>query len=99
MNQASVGSLDLVARFREVRQASLSHCRSLSIEDHSLQAEAFTSPPKWHLAHTTWFFETFVLVPFLNGYEPKNPRYEMLFNSYYNGIGAVSYTHLRAHET
>jgi ergothioneine biosynthesis protein EgtB len=59
----------------------------LSIEDHSLQAEAFTSPPKWHLAHTTWFFETFILVPFLNGYEPENPRYEMLFNSYYNGIG------------
>ena len=87
MNQASVGSLDLVARFREVRQASLSHCRSLSIEDHSLQAEAFTSPPKWHLAHTTWFFETFILVPFLNGYQPENPRYEMLFNSYYNGIG------------
>ena len=89
MNQASVGSLDLVARFREVRQASLSHCRSLSIEDHSLQAEAFTSPPKWHLAHTTWFFETFILVPFLNGYEPENPRYEMLFNSYYNGIGEL----------
>lgn len=87
MNQASVGSLDLVARFREVRQSSLSHCRSLSIEDHSLQAEAFTSPPKWHLAHTTWFFETFILVPFLNGYEPEDPRYEMLFNSYYNGIG------------
>jgi ergothioneine biosynthesis protein EgtB len=65
----------------------MSHCRSLSIEDHSLQAEAFTSPPKWHLAHTTWFFETFILVPFLNGYEPENPRYEMLFNSYYNGIG------------
>ena len=87
MNQASVGSLELVARFREVRQASLSHCRPLSIEDHSLQAEAFTSPPKWHLAHTTWFFETFILVPFLNGYEPENPAYEMLFNSYYNGIG------------
>ena len=89
MNQASVGSLELVARFREVRQASLSHCRSLSIEDHSLQAEAFTSPPKWHLAHTTWFFETFILVPFLNDYEPENPRYEMLFNSYYNGIGEL----------
>jgi ergothioneine biosynthesis protein EgtB len=45
------------------------------------------SPPKWHLAHTTWFFETFVLKAFVAGYRPFHPRYEYLFNSYYNGVG------------
>ncbi len=46
------------------------------------------SPPKWHLAHTTWFFETFLLKPFVTGYQPFHPRFEYLFNSYYNGVGA-----------
>ncbi|MDZ7668358.1 MAG: SUMF1/EgtB/PvdO family nonheme iron enzyme [Gammaproteobacteria bacterium] len=45
------------------------------------------SPPKWHLAHTTWFFETFLLKPFPAGYRPFDERYEYLFNSYYNGVG------------
>ena len=45
------------------------------------------SPPKWHMAHTTWFFETFVLKPFLPGYQPFNDQFEYLFNSYYNGVG------------
>ncbi len=45
------------------------------------------SPPKWHLAHTTWFFETFVLKPFVAGYRPVNDQFEHLFNSYYNGVG------------
>ena len=48
---------------------------------------ADTSPPKWHLAHTTWFFETFVLREYLDGYRAFNPAFEVLFNSYYNGIG------------
>lgn len=56
-------------------------------EDFGLQAEAFTSPPKWHLAHTSWFFETFLLKPFLENYQPLNEQYQMLFNSYYNGVG------------
>ena len=47
----------------------------------------FASPPKWHLAHTSWFFETFLLKPFLPGYETPHPLYEELFNSYYNGVG------------
>lgn len=46
------------------------------------------SPPKWHLAHTTWFFETFLLKPFVPGYQPFHERFEYLFNSYYNGVGA-----------
>jgi ergothioneine biosynthesis protein EgtB len=57
------------------------------VEDCSLQGEVFASPPKWHLAHTSWFFETFLLKPFLAGYETPNALYEELFNSYYNGVG------------
>ncbi len=59
----------------------------MQIEDHALQAEVFTSPPKWHLAHTTWFFETFILKPHLATYREFNPQFTLLFNSYYNGIG------------
>ena len=77
----------LLQRFRDTRAQSLAFCEPLAIEDYGLQAEAFTSPPKWHLAHTTWFFETFLLKPFLAGYQSPEPQYEVLFNSYYNGIG------------
>ena len=62
-------------------------CAPLAAEDVNLQAAVFASPPKWHLAHTTWFFETFLLKPFLDGYRPAPALYEVLFNSYYNGIG------------
>ena len=74
--------------YRATRAQSLDFCAPLEVEDYGLQAEAFTSPPKWHLAHTTWFFETFLLKPWLDGYETPEPRYEVLFNSYYKGIGA-----------
>jgi len=73
--------------YRDTRAQSLAFCAPLDNEDYALQAEAFVSPPKWHLAHTTWFFETFLLKPFLEAYASPDPRYEMLFNSYYNGIG------------
>jgi ergothioneine biosynthesis protein EgtB len=78
----------LHSRFLQVRQQSLQACEPLQIEDYGLQAEAFTSPPKWHLAHTSWFFETFLLKPFLSGYQTPDERYEFLFNSYYNGVGS-----------
>ncbi len=74
--------------YRHTRRQSEEFCEPLCIEDYGLQAEPFTSPPKWHLAHTTWFFETFLLKPFLGDYRSPEPRYEILFNSYYNGIGA-----------
>jgi ergothioneine biosynthesis protein EgtB len=73
--------------YRETRDQSVAFCAPLENEDYGLQAEAFASPPKWHLAHTTWFFETFLLKPFVADYVTPDPRYEMLFNSYYNGIG------------
>ncbi len=77
----------LIALYRQTRQQSLRACEPLCTEDYGLQAEAFTSPPKWHLAHTSWFFETFLLKPFLAAYQSPNAHYEVLFNSYYNGVG------------
>ncbi|MCB1704042.1 MAG: ergothioneine biosynthesis protein EgtB [Halioglobus sp.] len=79
---------DIMARFTRTREQSLAACEPLYIEDYGLQAEAFTSPPKWHLAHTSWFFETFLLKPFARDYRTPDERYEFLFNSYYNGVGA-----------
>ena len=61
----------------------------LEIEDFGVQPMPDASPPKWHLAHTTWFFETFLLKAALPGYQPFHDRFEFLFNSYYNGIGEL----------
>jgi ergothioneine biosynthesis protein EgtB len=77
----------LAQEFRATREHSVKACETLEVEDYGLQAAAFASPPKWHLAHTSWFFETFILKPFGAAYEPLNPLYEQLFNSYYNTIG------------
>jgi ergothioneine biosynthesis protein EgtB len=77
----------LIEEFSRVRRQFEQLCEPLVVEDYSLQAMANTSPPKWHLAHTTWFFETFILKPFVPGYRSWHPAYEHLFNSYYNGIG------------
>ena len=79
---------DALADFQLVRQRSRSLVAPLEVEDFGVQPMADASPPKWHLAHTTWFFETFLLQPFLAGYQPLDARYSYLFNSYYNGIGA-----------
>jgi ergothioneine biosynthesis protein EgtB len=78
----------VIEKFQKVRGVSESLCEPLIIEDYGLQAMAETSPAKWHLAHTTWFFETFLLKPKLQSYKPLNTQYEYLFNSYYNGIGS-----------
>ena len=81
------GARDLREQYRAIRQASLGLCAPLTVEDHSLQAMPDASPAKWHLAHTTWFFETFLLSEHLPGYKPVNPAYRSLFNSYYNAVG------------
>ena len=70
-------------RFRQVRPASAAICAPLAVEDHVLQGMPDVSPPKWHLAHVSWFFETFLLQPFLPGYRCVDARYDALFNSYY----------------
>ena len=62
-------------------------CDPLEVEDFVIQSMEDSSPPKWHLAHTTWFFETFVLEPFLPGYKIFDPSFKVLFNSYYESVG------------
>lgn len=79
--------MDLIERFRSVRQQTLQRCAPLETEDYQIQPMDDASPPKWHLAHVTWFFETFLLKPLLPGYSPFNELFETLFNSYYNGVG------------
>lgn len=74
-------------RYDSVRQHSLTLADPLSDEDCCAQSMPDASPVKWHLAHTTWFFETFVLEPFEPGFKPFHPTFRLLFNSYYNGIG------------
>ncbi len=77
----------LADRFREVRGLTDELCRPLSTEDYVVQSMPDASPAKWHLAHTTWFFETFVLAAARPGYRPFHPAYSYLFNSYYNAVG------------
>lgn len=74
--------------YAAVRQLSETLCQPLVIEDYGVQSMADVSPPKWHLAHTTWFFETFLLRPYLTDYEVFHPGYGYLFNSYYEAIGS-----------
>jgi ergothioneine biosynthesis protein EgtB len=77
----------LLARYHDVRRTTERLCRPLGPEDHVVQAMPDVSPTKWHLAHVSWFFETFLLAPNLPRYAPLNPAYRVLFNSYYNGVG------------
>src|SRR5262249_14190224 len=77
----------LAQRYRTVRAASLALAEPLSAEDCALQSMPDASPTKWHLAHTSWYFETFALEPALPGYRPFEPAFRLLFNSYYNGVG------------
>ena len=78
---------EAAARYGEVRQRSLAICEPLAVEDYGVQPIVEASPPKWHLAHTTWFFETFLLKAFVPDYRPFHADFEYLFNSYYDGIG------------
>jgi hypothetical protein len=80
--------VSLLDRYTSIRQRSQNICAPLTVEDQILQSMEDASPIKWHLAHTTWFFETFVLKPFKEGYEPLNDAYSYLFNSYYVQAGA-----------
>ncbi|MCE9593601.1 MAG: ergothioneine biosynthesis protein EgtB [Planctomycetes bacterium] len=75
------------ARYLAVRRLTETICAPLAIEDHAVQTMEDVSPPKWHLAHTTWFFETFLLARFVAGYRPFDPGFAYLFNSYYEAIG------------
>lgn len=78
---------NLASAYGLVRATSEDLCSTLTVEDHGVQSMPDASPAKWHLAHTSWFFETFLLTPYLTGYRPLDPDYRYLFNSYYNAIG------------
>ncbi|MGO4209303.1 ergothioneine biosynthesis protein EgtB [Terriglobus sp. 2YAB30_2] len=83
-------------RFRETRSATEELCRSLTAEDMMVQSCPEASPTKWHLAHTSWFFETFILREFVPGYRPFDDRFLWLFNSYYKSLGEMPEKKLRA---
>jgi ergothioneine biosynthesis protein EgtB len=85
----------LLARFHEVREFTDHLCAGLEPEDCVVQSMPEVSPTKWHLAHTTWFFETFILKKWLSGYQPEVPQYAFLFNSYYNAAGEMHRRDLR----
>lgn len=76
-----------IRKFTYVRRTTERICEPLETEDYVPQPVVDVSPPKWHLAHSTWFFETFILQPYLPGYRPFHTAYSHLFNSYYNGVG------------
>jgi ergothioneine biosynthesis protein EgtB len=80
---------DLAAEYLRVRNDTEEICVPLTAEDCQIQSIIETSPPKWHLAHVTWFFETFLLQPFLPGYRAFHPRFGYLFNSYYETVGSM----------
>ncbi|WP_046244718.1 ergothioneine biosynthesis protein EgtB [Hymenobacter terrenus] len=77
-----------LARYQAVRAQSQALCAPLLPEDTVVQPMLDVSPPKWHLAHTTWFWETFLLKEYAPGYEQFHPEYAFLFNSYYNSLGS-----------
>ena len=87
-SQSSAAAASLAERFGATRELSAELASRLTLEDQCVQSMPDASPTKWHLAHTTWFFEEMVLKPGLAGYRLFNESYGYLFNSYYEGIGA-----------
>ena len=77
----------LLEKYQTVRHCSNELCEDLEVEDYVVQPVTDVSPPKWHLGHTTWFFESFVLLPHKKGYREFHPRYSFIFNSYYETVG------------
>ncbi|HUV71219.1 MAG TPA: ergothioneine biosynthesis protein EgtB [Terracidiphilus sp.] len=88
--------LAMGARFGAMRRRTLELCAGLTAEDMMVQSCAEASPAKWHLAHTAWFFESFVLREFLPGYRPFHKDFHWLFNSYYEGFAAIPEKRLRS---
>lgn len=76
-------------RYRQIRATTMQLCEPLEVEDYVVQSMPDASPVKWHLAHTTWFFEQFLLKPFQRSYRPYHEDFEYLFNSYYQSVGPM----------
>ena len=85
---SNTSQASLLDELMQVRATTKSLCDPLEPEDCVVQSAPETSPAKWHLAHTTWFFETFVLVPYVEGYKPYHQEFAYLFNSYYESVGS-----------
>ncbi|WP_366185878.1 ergothioneine biosynthesis protein EgtB [Flavobacterium ovatum] len=79
--------MNITDKYKQVRQDTINFCSHLQVEDYSIQIVQFASPPKWHLAHTTWFFETFILKGQFENYKEFSSDFNFLFNSYYNNVG------------
>lgn len=80
--------MSVLAQYKNIRKTSENICAPLQTEDYVVQPVVDVSPPKWHLGHTTWFFETFVLKPNMPSYQEYNANYNYVFNSYYETVGA-----------
>jgi len=79
--------MDLADCYKKVRRRTEEICAPLQTEDYVVQPVVDVSPPKWHIGHTTWFFETFILKPYFMGYQEYDPNYNYVFNSYYETVG------------
>ena len=88
MTTSATSAKSLLDSYRTVRLRTEELCEPLETEDYGVQPMVDASPPKWHLAHTTWFFETFILEEIGPNYQPFNPTYRYLFNSYYENVGS-----------
>jgi len=87
--EVSFARQSAIQAFQRIRQDSEKLCQPLTTEDYVIQTVPEVSPPKWHLAHVTWFFETFILQPYAANYQVFDSQYNYLFNSYYQQIGAM----------
>nr|WP_202925405.1 ergothioneine biosynthesis protein EgtB [Mucilaginibacter sp. 14171R-50] len=79
--------MDLADCYIKVRKRTEAICEPLQTEDYVVQPVVDVSPPKWHIGHTTWFFETFILKPYFAEYQEFDPNYNYVFNSYYETVG------------
>ncbi len=86
-------------RFKHIRAQTEAICAPLKVEDYVVQPIVDVSPPKWHLAHTTWFFENFILLPHLSGYKVFDADFSYMFNSYYESVGERVLRDHRGHMT
>ena len=93
---ARMAPREILSRFNAARRRTLALCDPLSAEDMMVQSSPDASPVKWHLAHTSWFFESFVLREFLPEYRDFNPDFSWLFNSYYQTFSAFPAKRLRS---
>jgi hypothetical protein len=84
---AQTTSTDIADCYIKVRKRTEHICAPLQTEDYVVQPVGDVSPPKWHIGHTTWFFETFILKPYFMGYQEFNSEYNYVFNSYYETVG------------